>query len=83
MARNNGNEDLRIGVYVCHCGSNIAGVIDPAVVAEYASTMPGGVLYVQAHRSSVTLNPRAADFMARSPNSGCFWRQSGTLAPQV
>ena len=43
MARNNGNEDLRIGVYVCHCGSNIAGVIDPVVVAEYASTLPGVV----------------------------------------
>ena len=23
-------EELRIGVYVCHCGSNIAGVIPPA-----------------------------------------------------
>jgi len=43
MAKDNGNEDLRIGVYVCHCGSNIAGVIDPVVVAEYASTMPGVV----------------------------------------
>jgi len=29
MAGDNGNEDLRIGVYVCHCGVNIAGVIDP------------------------------------------------------
>jgi len=36
-------EELRIGVYVCHCGSNIAGVIPPAVVAEYASTLPGVV----------------------------------------
>ncbi len=43
MAGDNGNEDLRIGVYVCHCGSNIAGVIDPAVVAEYAATLPGVV----------------------------------------
>ena len=38
------NDDLRIGVYVCHCGSNIAGVIDPKIVAEYASTLPGVVL---------------------------------------
>ena len=36
--------DVRIGVYVCHCGSNIAGVIDPKAVAEYASTLPGVVL---------------------------------------
>jgi heterodisulfide reductase subunit A len=41
MTGNNGHEDLRIGVYVCHCGSNIAGVIDPVAVAEYASTLPG------------------------------------------
>jgi heterodisulfide reductase subunit A len=43
MAGDNGHEDLRIGVYICHCGSNIAGVIDPAVVAEFASTLPGVV----------------------------------------
>ena len=43
MAGNNGHENLRIGVYVCHCGSNIAGVIDPEVVAEFASTLPGVV----------------------------------------
>lgn len=43
MAGDNGNEELRIGVYVCHCGSNIAGVIDPKVVAEYAAALPGVV----------------------------------------
>jgi len=44
MANDNGSgEDLRIGVYICHCGSNIAGVISPATVAEYASTLPGVV----------------------------------------
>lgn len=30
------NEDPRIGVYVCHCGTNIAGVIDVVNVAEVA-----------------------------------------------
>lgn len=44
MAGDNGNEDLRIGVYVCHCGANIAGVIDPREVAEYAGTLPGVVI---------------------------------------
>ena len=44
MAGDNGNEDLRIGVYVCHCGTNIAGVIDPKEVADYAATLPGVVL---------------------------------------
>ena len=43
MAQDNGNAHLRIGVYVCHCGSNIAGVIDPAEVAAYAATLPGVV----------------------------------------
>ena len=26
--------EIRIGVYVCHCGSNIAGVVDVAEVAD-------------------------------------------------
>jgi heterodisulfide reductase subunit A len=43
MTENRVNGNLRIGVYVCHCGSNIAGVIDPKVVAEFASTLPGVV----------------------------------------
>jgi len=30
----------RIGVYVCHCGLNIAGVVDVEKVAEYAKTLP-------------------------------------------
>jgi len=38
------NENPRIGVYVCHCGSNIAGVIDPKEVADYAAKLPGVVL---------------------------------------
>lgn len=37
------NEEMRIGVYICHCGSNIAGVIPPAEVAEWASNLPGVV----------------------------------------
>ncbi len=34
-------EEPRVGVFVCHCGSNIAGVIDVESVAEYAQTLPG------------------------------------------
>lgn len=30
----------RIGVFVCHCGKNIAGVIDVASVRDYAKTLP-------------------------------------------
>jgi heterodisulfide reductase subunit A len=31
----------RIGVYVCHCGVNIAANVDVAQVAEFAATLPG------------------------------------------
>jgi len=37
------SEQLRIGVYVCHCGSNIAGVVPPAEIVEYAARLPGVV----------------------------------------
>jgi len=30
----------RIGVFVCHCGTNIAGYLDVPLVTEYASSMP-------------------------------------------
>jgi heterodisulfide reductase subunit A len=43
MAQDRVNGNLRIGVYVCHCGTNIAGVIDPEAVAAFASTLPGVV----------------------------------------
>lgn len=43
MAGDNGQEELRIGVYICHCGSNIAGVISPGDVAEFAAKLPGVV----------------------------------------
>ena len=31
---------VRIGVYVCHCGSNIAGTVDVFDTAAYAATLP-------------------------------------------
>jgi heterodisulfide reductase subunit A len=33
-------EQPRIGVFVCHCGTNIAGSIDVKAVIEYAKTLP-------------------------------------------
>jgi heterodisulfide reductase subunit A len=30
----------KIGVYVCHCGLNIAGIVDVEKVAEYAKSLP-------------------------------------------
>ncbi len=34
----------RIGVYVCRCGTNIAGVVDVEAVAEFAAGLPGVVM---------------------------------------
>ena len=33
----------RIGVFVCHCGTNIAGVVDVKAIIEYAKTVPNVV----------------------------------------
>ena len=36
-------EEPRIGVFVCHCGSNIARIVDVPVAADYAATLPNVV----------------------------------------
>jgi heterodisulfide reductase subunit A len=48
MARrdNLATENLRIGVFVCDCGSNIAGMVDTTAVREYAETLPDVVVSV-------------------------------------
>ncbi|MFZ0965573.1 MAG: CoB--CoM heterodisulfide reductase iron-sulfur subunit A family protein [Candidatus Bathyarchaeia archaeon] len=38
------NKEHRIGVYVCHCGTNIAGSVDVKRVAKCASTFPNVVV---------------------------------------
>lgn len=37
-----------VGVFVCHCGSNIAGVVDVASVADYARGLPN-VIYAETN----------------------------------
>lgn len=37
-------DQVRIGVYVCHCGTNIAGKVNTKLVADYAATLPGVVV---------------------------------------
>ncbi|MBI5446497.1 MAG: FAD-dependent oxidoreductase [Deltaproteobacteria bacterium] len=41
-------EEPRVGVFVCHCGSNIGGFLDVPAVAEYAKSLPG-VLHAEAN----------------------------------
>jgi heterodisulfide reductase subunit A len=36
----NSNGTVRIGVYICHCGSNIGAVVNCPAVAEYAAGLP-------------------------------------------
>lgn len=45
----------RIGVYICHCGTNIAGKVDVAAVAEYASRLENVV--VARHYSYMCSDP--------------------------
>lgn len=35
-----GSEEPRLGVFVCHCGINIAGVVDVPSVVEHVKTLP-------------------------------------------
>jgi heterodisulfide reductase subunit A len=40
-------DNLRIGVFVCDCGSNIAGPVDTEAVREYAASLPGVVAAIR------------------------------------
>ena len=42
------DNNLRIGVFVCDCGSNIAGTVDTESVREYAEALPGVVTAVRS-----------------------------------
>jgi len=43
LERDISGEDARIGVFVCHCGSNIGGYLDVPQVKEFAAELPGVV----------------------------------------
>ena len=47
MIANPTHEELRIGVFVCDCGLNIAGAVDCGAVAAYAETLPDVVCSVR------------------------------------
>ena len=47
MATLEKNDALRIGVFVCDCGLNIAGAVDCAAVTEFAETLPDVVCAVR------------------------------------
>ncbi len=39
-------DELRVGVFICHCGTNISSVVDVDAVTEYAKSLPG-VVYAE------------------------------------
>ncbi len=51
-------EEIRTGVYICHCGLNIAGVVDVEKVADYASTLDSVV--VSRHYAYMCSDPGQA-----------------------
>ncbi len=55
-------EEPRIGVFVCHCGSNIAGVVNVEELAEYAATLPH---VVHVERNLFTCSQDTQDIMRK------------------
>ncbi|MBA4180861.1 MAG: methyl-viologen-reducing hydrogenase subunit delta [Anaerolinea sp.] len=49
---------VRTGVFVCHCGSNIAGVVDVPRVVDFARTLPT-VVHAQSQMFSCAGNTQA------------------------
>ena len=44
--KNSAQDDVRIGVFICDCGSNIAGYLEMKELVEFAKTLPN-VVFVQ------------------------------------
>lgn len=51
-------DEIRTGVFVCHCGSNIAGVVDVPRVVAFAGTLPT-VVHAQSQMFSCAGNTQA------------------------
>ncbi|MFH1112901.1 MAG: FAD-dependent oxidoreductase [Pseudomonadota bacterium] len=49
------NEDLRVGVFVCHCGANIGRIVNVPETVEYALTLPN-VVHAQEQLFSCATN---------------------------
>ena len=48
----------RIGVYICHCGTNIAGMVDVEAVSEYAASL--GNVIISRHYAYMCSDPGQA-----------------------
>jgi heterodisulfide reductase subunit A len=48
----------RVGVYICHCGTNIAGVVDVEAVTQFAAALPN--VAIARHYSYMCSDPGQA-----------------------
>jgi heterodisulfide reductase subunit A len=60
------SEEPRIGVFVCHCGINIGGIVNVPEVVEYAKTLPNVVyaernLYTCSQDTQKTITEKIKD----------------------
>ncbi len=51
-------QEVRIGVFVCNCGTNIGGVADVPSIVEFAKSLPG-VAYVEENQFSCSQDTQA------------------------
>jgi heterodisulfide reductase subunit A len=51
-------EKIRIGVYICHCGTNIAGIVDVEGVTQFAASLPN--VAIARHYSYMCSDPGQA-----------------------
>jgi heterodisulfide reductase subunit A len=67
-------EEPRIGVFVCSCGVNIAGVVDVAAVADYANTLAGWCMWRPTF-SPVPRTPRplSPTLLKSTTSIGWWW----------
>ena len=78
-------EAPRVGVFVCHCGSNIGGFVDVPSVTEYASALPNVVhtehnLYTCSQDSIARITERIEEYgLNRVVVSSCTPRTHAPL----
>ena len=56
-------EEVRVGVFICDCGTNIGGVVDVPTVTEYAKKLPN---VVYAERNLYTCSSDGVDSIKRA-----------------
>ena len=68
------HEEPKVGVFVCHCGANISGVVDVPSTVEYCKTLPN-VVHAQNQVFSCATNSAKEitdyDKGKRAQSGGC------------